>query len=299
MDAVRLLLFTSLWTAIWVAPLPKLSPRVELAAGLVPFAAFGLRVFAGFFTGVPEDDAVRSAVAPLVEWVTGGPGLVPYQPVLDATVAAGMAWLASAFDIPARSRVATAWIMPTVAIASVASLRLTGMPPERFLAATLPAPVLAAAAGGLIAALVRWTPGPIDAAIRRRAALVACVTVPMAVIVARGLSPVPRIAAVASSLALAAGVGAGLTAWTCGGFRRQRSRLFFAMAVGVAAGALTGATAAPVPADHGGPGPEAPGGLGTPRSPGAMAALQSPAGGQRVPGETSRCACSGCGRSVS
>jgi hypothetical protein len=32
--------------AIWAAPLPKLSQRVELAAGLIPFAAFGLRVFA-------------------------------------------------------------------------------------------------------------------------------------------------------------------------------------------------------------------------------------------------------------
>jgi hypothetical protein len=47
MDTIRLLLFTTLWTTIWAAPLPKLSRRVELVAGLIPFAAFGLRVFGG------------------------------------------------------------------------------------------------------------------------------------------------------------------------------------------------------------------------------------------------------------
>jgi len=53
MDTIRLLLFTTLWTAIWAAPLPKLSRRVELVAGLIPFAAFGLRVFGSCFIGVP------------------------------------------------------------------------------------------------------------------------------------------------------------------------------------------------------------------------------------------------------
>jgi len=69
MDTIRLLLFTTVWTAIWAAPLPKLSRRVELVAGLIPFAAFGLRVFASCFIGVPADDPVRMAVAPLVDWV--------------------------------------------------------------------------------------------------------------------------------------------------------------------------------------------------------------------------------------
>jgi hypothetical protein len=45
METSRLLLFTTLWTAIWAAPLPKLSRRVELVAGLIPFVALGLRVF--------------------------------------------------------------------------------------------------------------------------------------------------------------------------------------------------------------------------------------------------------------
>ena len=79
MDTIRLLLFTTLWTAIWPAPLPKLSRRVELVAGLIPFAAFGLRVFASCFIGVPADDPVRMAVAPLVDWVNGGSGAVPFQ----------------------------------------------------------------------------------------------------------------------------------------------------------------------------------------------------------------------------
>ena len=51
MDTIRLLLFTTLWTAIWAAPLPKLSRRVQLVAGLIPFAAFGLRVFGSCLIG--------------------------------------------------------------------------------------------------------------------------------------------------------------------------------------------------------------------------------------------------------
>ena len=87
METVRLLFFTALWTAVWGAALPQLSRRVELIAGLIPFTAFGLRVFAACFLGVPEDDPVRRAVAPLVDWVNGVSGVPPYQWVLDVTVA--------------------------------------------------------------------------------------------------------------------------------------------------------------------------------------------------------------------
>ena len=127
MDTIRLLLFTTLWTAIWAAPLPKLSRRVELIAGLIPFAAFGLRVLAACFIGVPADDAVRIAVAPVVDWVNGDPGplaavplqMVPFQWVLDVTVAIGLVWLASIGNVPRRWRLATIWVMPVVAIASL------------------------------------------------------------------------------------------------------------------------------------------------------------------------------------
>ena len=44
MESVPLFLVTAIWTAVWAAALPKLSKRVELVAGLIPFAAFGLRV---------------------------------------------------------------------------------------------------------------------------------------------------------------------------------------------------------------------------------------------------------------
>ena len=108
METIRLLFFTSLWTAVRAAPLPKLSRRVELVAGLIPFAAFGLRVLAASFLGVPEDDPVRRAVAPLVDWVNGVDGVLPYQWVLDVTVAIGLVWLAS------RWRLATIWVMPAV-----------------------------------------------------------------------------------------------------------------------------------------------------------------------------------------
>ena len=95
-----------------VKPLPKLSRRVELIAGLIPFAAFGLRVFASCFIGVPADDPVRMVVAPLTDWVNGSSGTVPFQWVLDVTVAIGLVWLASIGNIPRRWRLATIWVMP-------------------------------------------------------------------------------------------------------------------------------------------------------------------------------------------
>jgi len=120
METIRLLLFTTLWTAIWAAPLPKLSRRVELVAGLIPFAAFGLRVFGACFIGVPADDPVRRAVAPLVDWINGVTGTVPFQWVLDVTVAIGLVWFASIASISRRRRLATLWVMPAVALASIA-----------------------------------------------------------------------------------------------------------------------------------------------------------------------------------
>ena len=120
METLRLVCFTTLWTAIWAAPLPKLSRRVELVAGLIPFAAFGLRLFGSCFIGVPADDPVRMAVAPLVDWINGVSGMVPFQWVLDITVAIGLVWLASIANISRRWRLATIWVMPAVALTSLA-----------------------------------------------------------------------------------------------------------------------------------------------------------------------------------
>ncbi|MEI6256646.1 MAG: hypothetical protein WCQ77_08380 [Planctomycetota bacterium] len=119
METLRLLLFTTLWTAIWAAPLPKLSRRVELIAGLIPFAAFGLRVFAACFIGVAANDRMRMAVAPVVDWVNGVSGVVPFQWVLDLAVAIGLVWLASIGSISRRWRLATIWVMPVAALASL------------------------------------------------------------------------------------------------------------------------------------------------------------------------------------
>ena len=138
MDTARLLFFTTLWTVIWAAPLPKLSRRVELAAGLIPFAAFGLRVFGACFIGVPADDPVRMAVAPLVDWINGAWRVVPFQWVLDVTVAIGLVWFASIATISQRRRLATIWVMPAVALASLASERITGLPLDRLLRVWLP-----------------------------------------------------------------------------------------------------------------------------------------------------------------
>ena len=175
--------------------------------------------------------------------MAGQTGVVPYQVILDATVAIGLVWLASVFDIPKQSRLATAWLMPAAAMLSLASLRISGLPLEQLLATTLPALVLGVAFGGLIAAVILLTPSPIEVAIRRRAAVVVCITVPVAVIAVECLAPTPMSAAADSSLSLAAGAATGLVAWWLGGFRRPRSRLFFAMAVGVAAGAVVAAKA--------------------------------------------------------
>jgi len=244
LDTLRLILFTLVWTAVWIAPLPRLGRWAELVAGLVPFAAFGLRVFAGFFVGVPDEDRVRAAVSPVLDWINGRAGGPPYGWVLDATVAVGLVWLTAVFDIPRQSRVATAWIMPAVAALAWWSLWATGLPIERFLAAKVPAPLLGLGAGSAIGAVVRWTPSPIDIGMRHRAGSVAILTVPLAVVaglamlhLANGLPP-ERAAQAESVTALGAGVGAALTGWRLGGFERPRSRWLFAMAVGVAAGAV-------------------------------------------------------------
>jgi hypothetical protein len=241
---MRLILFTIGWTAVWVAPLPRLGRRAELVAGLIPFAAFGLRVFAGFFVGVPEDDPVRVAVSQLLDWINGRAGFPPYAWVLDATVALGLIWLASAFDIPRRSRIATAWIMPAGAALAWWSLRATGLPIERLLALRLPAPLLGLAAGSAIAAVIRWTPSPIPLEIRRRAAVVALLTVPAFVAIGTGLLrlvwilPTEHASQAESIVALAAGASAAIAGWCLGGFVQPRSRFLFAMAVGVVAGAV-------------------------------------------------------------
>jgi len=243
-DKARLIVFTLVWAAVWVTPLPRLGRWAELVAGLVPFAAFGLRVFAGFFVGVPEDDPVRSAVGPLLNWINGRAGFPPYGWVLDATVALGLVWLASAFDIPRRSRIATVWIMPAVAVLALVSLGVYGLPLERLLANNIPAAVLAGVGGAILGAVIRWTPSQFASNVRQRAGSVAILTVPLAAVaglatlrITSGVAP-EHSSQAASIAALGAGLGAGLTGgWLCG-FDRPRSRWLFAMAVGVAAGAV-------------------------------------------------------------
>jgi len=248
-ETARLILFTLLWTAVWIAPLPRLGRGAELVAGLVPFTAFGLRVFAGFFVGVPDEDPVRSAMSPLLNWINGRAGFPPYAWVLDATITLGLVWLASAFDIPRRSRMATAWIMPAVAALASWSLRSTGLPIERVLARSIPAVVLACAVGGSMGAVIRWTPSPIPDDLRRRAAVLAILTVPALVIVGTGalrlvsVLPPEHASQAESIVALVSGASAGLVGWAWGGFEHPRSRFLFAMAVGVVAGAVVALSA--------------------------------------------------------
>jgi len=248
-DTARLILFTLVWTVVWVAPLPRLGRWAELIAGLVPFTAFGLRVFAGFFVGVPDGDPVRLAVSPLLDWINGRSGFPPYAWVLDATIALGLVWLASAFDIPRRSRIATAWIMPAVAVLALVSLGVYGLPIERFLATSIPGPLLGLVAGSAVGAVIRWTPSPIPEDLRRRAAVLAILAVPAFVVVGTGASrlvpglPPEHVSQSESIVALVSGASAGIVGWIWGGFERPRSRFLFAMAVGVAAGAVVARSA--------------------------------------------------------
>jgi hypothetical protein len=68
------------------------------------------------------------SVAPVVEWVNGLSGVVPFQWVLDITVAIGLVWLASIANISRRWRLATIWVMPAVALASLAFERFARLP---------------------------------------------------------------------------------------------------------------------------------------------------------------------------
>lgn len=244
MQTIHLIVFTAIWTAVWVAPLPKLPPRAELAAGLIPFAAFGLRVFAGFFVDVPAEDPVKAAVGPLLTWINGQAGILPYQTCLDGTVALGLLWLASAFDIPRQSRIATCWIMPTVAILSLLSLAVAGEPLEQLLGRRLPPPLLGCAAGAAVAGVITFTPGPLDPAQRQRAALVAAITVPAAVTAAAALLwlagelPPSHAGQITSVISLGTGLAAGGSGWFSSRLTRPRSRFLFAMVVGVVAGAI-------------------------------------------------------------
>jgi hypothetical protein len=248
-DTARLILFTLVWTAVWVAPLPRLGRLTELVAGLVPFTAFGLRVFAGFFVGVPDEDPVRSAVSPLLDWINGRAGFPPYAWVLDATIALGLVWLASAFDIPRRSRIATVAIMPAVAVLALVSLGGYGLPIERLLAASIPGPFLGLMAGSVIGAVIRWTPSSLPEDLRRRAAVLAILTVPTWVVVGTGALrltsglPPEHASQTESIVALVSGASAGIAGWAWGGFEHPRSRFLFAMVVGVSAGALVALSA--------------------------------------------------------
>ena len=51
--------------------------------------------------------------------------------MLDVTVAIGLVWFASIAGVSRRRPLATIWVMPAVAIVSLACLQFTGLPLER------------------------------------------------------------------------------------------------------------------------------------------------------------------------
>jgi len=245
MDTLHLVFFTVIWTGIWVLPLKPLPPILELAAGLIPFCAFGLRVFAGFFTTVPPGDPIQSYVKPITDWVNGA-GYPSYQSVLDATVAIGLIWFAQAFHIPWRSRFATAWIFSVVAAASIAVHSMTGLPFPEYLATRLPTPIIAFFLSLIISSLLWWTPGPHTSTTRRRAVYAIIGLIPSATIFLILITPLfihvsPYQLAQAKSL-LSLGVGSltALLGYNLNPFRETRSRLLFSLVVGVSVGAVGG-----------------------------------------------------------
>ena len=243
MDTAQLIIFTAIWTFIWTLPTRNVSRLFELIIGLLPFFAFGLRVFTGFFAGVPPDDPVRDFVAPLPDWVNGG-GILSFQCVLDVAVAVGLFWFAAAFNIPRQSRLATAWIIPAIAATNCLTLYASGLPIENFFARALPSPVLNFAVAGLLCAIIRWTPGPLTTDTRQKAALFILVTLPVASSLMLLWSPLvdslpTRHQAQATSLlTLTAGSIVAVAAYQCHVFTATRSKLLFALIAGVSVGAL-------------------------------------------------------------
>lgn len=164
--------------------------------------------------------------------------------VLDGTVAIGLVWFARAFHIPWQSRLATAWILPAVAAASITTLAVTGLPLQEYLASIVPAPILALALALLLSAVLRWSPGPHSTATRRSAAIALICIIPIAVIVVVLLTPLAiiapqdQLAQARSLLTLGAGSLTALIGYQLNPFRTNRSRLLFALVVGVSVGAI-------------------------------------------------------------
>ena len=243
METVQLILFTVIWICIWVFPLKPLPRTFEIIAGLIPFCAFSLRVFAGFFVTVPHGDPVGDCVRPLTDWVLGA-GSPSYQLVLDGTIAVGLLWFAQAFHIPWHSRLATSWIFAAVAAASIATLSLTGLPLQEYIATKVPTPVLALALALVLSAILWWTPGPHSIATRRTAAIALISIIPIAVIILVLVTPfivsVPhdQQAQARSLLTLGTGSISAFVGYQFNPFQANRSRLLFALVVGVAVGAV-------------------------------------------------------------
>ena len=244
METLQLVLFTLIWTGFWVLPLRPLSPTTEVVTGLIPFCAFGLRVFAGFFETVPPGDQIGDYVRPITDWVNGT-GVPSYQLVLDGTVALGLVWFVQAFHIPLRSRLATAWIFPAIATLSIATKSMTGLSLPDYLTATLPTPILALILALLLSALLWWTPGPHTLNTRQRAGLAIIGLIPTATILLMLITPIfinvspDQLAPVKSLLSLGVGSLTALLGYLLNPFQATRSRLLFALVVGVSVGAIS------------------------------------------------------------
>ena len=245
METIHLVCFTVIWTAIWIIPLKPFPRTLKALTGLIPFSAFGLRVFAGFFVDVPHGDPIGDNVRPLTDWVNGA-GTPSYQFVLDTSVAIGLLWFAETFHIPWRSRIATAWVLPIVAALSIVTLSAENLSIQDYLANRLPAPVLALVLALALGAIMRWTPGPHATTTRQAAAIALIITIPVAtgfiMLVAPFITSMPpsQQAPARSLLSLGTGFITAMCGYRFNPFKADRSRLLFAMVVGVSAGA-TGA----------------------------------------------------------
>lgn len=242
METIQLICFTVIWTGIWILPLKPFSRAVEITTGLIPFSAFGLRVFAGFFVDVPHGDPIVTSVKPLTDWINGG-SFPAFQLVLDTAVAIGLLWFAAAFHIPWKSRLATAWVFPVVAAFSITTRVTTGQTVQEFLATKLSAPVLALALAVVLGALMRWTPGPHVPTTRRTAAIGLISIIPVATFLLVLLTPLvtsmppSQQAQARSILTLGAGSFTAVFGYLFNPFKANRSRLLFALVVGVSVGA--------------------------------------------------------------
>jgi len=178
---------------------------------------------------------VAAQIAPLLS-VIASPA---YQVVLDLSVIAGLAWAAAAFDLPRKTRVATAWLIPAAFVASLWSERHTDAAVEAI--GWYAGPL----AGAALAGLVLVIPSELEMPRRGRlaTALAAAITAASLVLFSLHFAMARFVATPwpnwlwPTTVMVVAAIASALAGWSVGRLR-WRSRALLGGVVAVVAGAI-------------------------------------------------------------